>query len=150
MPVVYNANIPIEAFDFIVIGECHRSIYNVWRQVLEYFDAFLIGLTATPIPQTVGFFHGNIVQDYSHEKAVADGANVDYDVYRIAKQITEDGATLAAKPGHFVPHRDRRTRQKRLAELDSDLTYTANQLDRDVVAQDQIRLVIRTVRKRLF
>ncbi len=88
LPVVYNPKIPIESFDFIVIDECHRSIYNVWRQVLEYFDASLIGLTATPTPQTIGFFKGNVVQDYSHEKAVADGVNVGYDVYRIRTQIT--------------------------------------------------------------
>jgi type I restriction enzyme R subunit len=33
--VEYNPKIPIETFDFIVVDECHRSIYNVWRQVLE-------------------------------------------------------------------------------------------------------------------
>ncbi|MGH2639760.1 MAG: DEAD/DEAH box helicase family protein, partial [Rhabdochlamydiaceae bacterium] len=46
--VAYNPRIPIETFDFIVTDECHRSIYNLWSQVLEYFDAFIIGLTATP------------------------------------------------------------------------------------------------------
>ncbi|MEI7680467.1 MAG: DEAD/DEAH box helicase family protein, partial [Betaproteobacteria bacterium] len=150
LPVVYNEKIPLESFDFIVIDECHRSIYNVWRQVLEYFDAFLIGLTATPTPQTIGFFKGNVVQDYSHEKAVADGVNVGYDVYRIRTQITAGGATLNGTPGLFVPRRDRRTLKKRLAELADDLTYTANELDRDVVAEDQIRLVVRTFRDRLF
>jgi len=150
MPVVYNPKIPIETFDVIVIDECHRSIYNVWRQVLEYFDAFLIGLTATPSTQTVGFFNGNVVQDYSHERAVADGVNVGYDVYRIETQVTAGGAILKKEPGIMVPRRDKRTRQRRLAELDDDLTYTANQLDRDVVAEDQLRLVIRTFRDRLF
>jgi type I restriction enzyme R subunit len=150
LPVVYNPKIPIETFDFIVIDECHRSIYNVWRQVLEYFDSFLIGLTATPTPQTIGFFNGNVVQDYSHEKAVADNVNVGYDVYRIATQLTTQGATLAKQPGHFVPHRDRRSKKKRLAELADDLTYTAADLDRDVVAENQIRLVVQTFRDRLF
>ena len=83
MPVVYNPKVPIETFDFIIVDECHRSIYNVWRQVLEYFDAFIIGLTATPTAQTIGYFNGNLVQDYSHQKAVVDGVNVGYDVYRI-------------------------------------------------------------------
>ena len=83
VPVEYTPDLPIEHFDFIVIDECHRSIYNVWRQVIEYFDAFLIGLTATPSPQTIGFFRNNVVQDYSHAKAVADGINVGYDIYRI-------------------------------------------------------------------
>ncbi len=150
IPVVYNPAVPIETFDFIVVDECHRSIYNVWRQVLEYFDAFIIGLTATPTAQTIGFFHNNLVMDYPHEKAVADGINVGYDVYRIETQISRDGATLVKKPGYFVPHRDRRTRKRRYKELDDDLTYTANQLDRDVMAEDQIRLVIRTFRDKLF
>ena len=149
LPVVYNPNIPIETFDFIVVDECHRSIYNIWRQVLDYFDAFLIGLTATPTAQTIGFFNGNLVQDYAHEKAVVDGVNVGYEVYRIETKITKDGAKLAREPGIFVPHRDRRTKAKKYKELDDDLTYTANQLDRDVVSESQIRLVVSTFRDRL-
>ncbi len=82
LPVIYNSQIPVEMFDFIVVDECHRSIYNIWRQVLEYFDSFLIGLTATPTKQTIGFFGGNLVQDYAHEQAVVDGVNVGYVVYR--------------------------------------------------------------------
>ena len=150
LPAVYNPALPIEAFDFIVIDECHRSIYNVWRQVLEYFDATLIGLTATPTPQTIGFFNSNVVQDYSHERAVADGVNVGYDVYRIRTKVTGGGATLEGTPGLFIPMRDRRTHKKRLQELADDLTYTAGELDRDVVAKDQIRLVMKTFHERLF
>ncbi len=149
LPVVYNPAIPIETFDFIVIDECHRSIYNLWRQVLDYFDAFMIGLTATPTAQTVGFFRGNVVQDYSHEKAVADGVNVGYDVYRIETQISKDGATLKKEPEYLVPHRDRRTKKQLYKELDDDLTYTAKDLDRDVVNESQLRLVIQTFRDRL-
>ncbi len=149
LPVVYNQKIPIEMFDFIVVDECHRSIYNIWRQVLEYYDSFLIGLTATPTKQTIGFFGGNLVQDYAHEQAVVDGVNVGYDVYRIETKITKDGAKLTREPGIFVPHRDRRTKGKKYKELDNDLTYTANQLDRDVVSENQIRLVIRTFRDKL-
>ena len=149
LPVVYNPKIPIEMFDFIVVDECHRSIYNIWRQVLEYFDASLIGLTATPTKQTIGFFGSNLVQDYAHEQAVVDGVNVGYDVYRIETKITKDGAMLAREPGVFVPHRDRRTKGKKYKELDDDLTYTANQLDRDVVSENQIRLVVRTFKDKL-
>lgn len=149
LPVVYNPKIPIETFDVIVVDECHRSIYNVWRQVLEYFDAFLIGLTATPTTQTIGFFNGNLVQDYTHEQAVADGVNVGYDVYRIETKITKDGAKLLREPGVFVPHRDRRTKSKKYKELDDDVPYVATQLDRDVVAENQIRLVIRTFKEKL-
>lgn len=149
-PITYNPAIPIETFDVIVVDECHRSIYNQWRQVLDYFDAFIIGLTATPTAHTIGFFGQNLVMEYGHERAVADGVNVGFDVYRIRTKITEQGSKLTAEPGLYVPHRDRRTRAKRYAELDDDLTYTANQLDRDVVSASQIRTVIRIFRERLF
>ena len=147
-PVEYNQDVPIEYFDVIVIDECHRSIYNLWRQVLEYFDGFLIGLTATPSMQTFGFFQQNLVMEYNHEQAVADGVNVDFDTYRIRTDITEQGSTVEAN--YYVDRRDRQTREVRWEQLDEDLTYTPNQMDRDVVAEDQIRTVIQTFRDRLF
>ncbi len=91
VPVGYNPRLPIETFDFIVTDECHRSIYNLWRQVLEYFDASLIGLTATPSKHTIGFFNQNLVMEYNHDQAVADRVNVDFDVYRIRHQRTRLG-----------------------------------------------------------
>ena len=95
-PIEYNPHVPIETFDLIITDECHRSIYNLWRQVLEYFDAFLIGLTATPSKQTFGFFQQNLVMEYNHRQAVADSVNVDFDTYRIRTDITERGATVDA------------------------------------------------------
>ena len=149
VPVEYNPAVPIDTFDVIITDECHRSIYNLWRQVLEYFDAFLIGLTATPSKQTFGFFHQNLVMEYPHRQAVVDGVNVDFDTYRIRTEITEQGATVQA--GSYVGRRDRLTRGRPRSELlEDDLTYTPNQLDRDVVAEDQIRTVIRTFRDKLF
>lgn len=139
-PIEYNPKVPIEAFDIIVTDECHRSIYNLWAQVLEYFDAYLIGLTATPSQQTFGFFHRNLVMEYPHEQAVADGVNVNYDVYRIRTQIGEAGSTVEA--GFFVEKQARDTRAKRWEQLDEDLEYEARQLDRDGVAPDQIRTVV--------
>ena len=147
-PVEYNPDIPIETFDFIITDECHRSIYNLWRQVLEYFDAFLIGLTATPSKQTFGFFQQNLVMEYSHREAVADGINVDFDVYRIRTEITERGSTIDA--GYWVDLRDRETRKVRWEQLEEDLAYAPTQLDREVVADDQIRTVVQTFRDRLF
>ena len=138
----------IETFDFIVTDECHRSIYHLWRQVLEYFDAFIIGLTATPSKQTLGFFHNNLVMEYSHERAVADGVNVGYEVYRIQTEITEKGSKVEA--GNWIDKRNRLTRKVRWEQLDEDLEYKPTQLDRDVVAKDQIRTIIKTFRDRLF
>jgi len=146
-PIEYNPDFPIESFDIIVTDECHRSIYNLWAQVLEYFDAYLIGLTATPSKQTFGFFNQNLVMEYNHEMAVADGVNVNYDVYRIRTEISEQGSKVDA--GHYVEKRERDTRKTRWEELDDDFEYDPNQLDRDVVAPDQIRTIIREFRDKL-
>lgn len=146
--VGYNSALPIETFDFIITDECHRSIYNLWRQVLEYFDSFLIGLTATPSKQTFGFFRQNLVTEYRHEDAVADGVNVPYEVYRIKTSITAKGSSVDA--GFYVDKRDRESRARRWERLDEEMTYRPEQLDRDVVAEDQIRLVIQTFKDKLF
>ncbi len=142
--VTYNPRLPIESYDVIIVDECHRSIYGVWRQVLEYFDAFLIGLTATPGKQTFGFFNQNMVMEYGHEQAVADRVNVDFDVFRIRTEVSEAGGTVPA--GFVTEFRDRETRQLRFEKIDEDIDYPAAKLDRQVVAPDQIRTVVRTLR----
>lgn len=146
--VTYNSKIPIETFDVIVTDECHRSIYHLWRQVLEYFDAFIIGLTATPSKQTLGFFNQNLVTEYSHERAVADGVNVGYDVYRIRTEITEGGSRVES--GYYIDKRDKLTRETRWEQLEDDFAYSSKQLDRDVVTPDQIRTVIKAFKEKLF
>ena len=145
--VAYNPAVPIESYDVIIVDECHRSIYGVWRQVLEYFDAYLVGLTATPGIQTFGFFDQNLVMEYGHAQAVADRVNVDFDVFRIRTEITESGGTV---PAEFVTKfRDRDTRTHRFEKIDDDIAYDAAQLDRRAVAPDQIRTVVRTLRDSL-
>ncbi len=146
--VIYNPQMPPEAFDLVIVDEAHRSIYGVWRGVLEYFDAHIVGLTATPVKQTFGFFQQNLVSEYTYAQSVADNVNVDFDVYRIQTQITDQGSTVDA--GTIVPVRDRRTRRERYEALDDDLSYTATQLDRAVTSRSQIRLVLETFRDKLF
>ncbi|MEO7715533.1 MAG: type I restriction-modification enzyme R subunit C-terminal domain-containing protein [Capsulimonas sp.] len=148
LPVVYNALIPPEMFDVVYIDECHRSIYNLWRQALDYWDAYLIGMTATPSKQTLAFFNQNLVSEYGHAQAVSDGVNVDFDVYRIKTQITESGSKVEA--GLWVDTRNRKSRRVRWREVEEDLTYTPNELDRAVVAEDQIRTVIRTFKNQML
>ena len=121
VPVEYNHDVPPETFDVVIIDECHRSIYGLWRQVLDYFDAFTIGLTATPNKQAFGFFHQNLVMEYGHEQAVVDQVNVPFDVYRIRTQITEKGSTIDA--GTVTRFRERQTRRTRWEQLDEDLAY---------------------------
>ncbi|MRS01953.1 DEAD/DEAH box helicase [bacterium] len=147
VPVGYNPKLPVEFFDFIVIDECHRSIYNLWKQVLDYFDAFLIGLTATPDNRTFGFFNQNIVSEYTHEQAVTDGVNVGSDVYLIETKITKKGGQIWK--GQYVDRREKLTRKKRWDQLDEDVAYTNIELDRDVVNPSQIRMVIRTFKEHL-
>ena len=147
MPVVYNGKMPPEFFGFIIIDECHRSIYNLWRQVLEYFDSYLIGLTATPDNRTYGFFRKNVVSEYDHEQAVADGVNVGNEIYVIDTEKTKHGGQL--KANQQVEKRERLTRRKRWEIQDEDVTYAAQKLDRDIVNPDQIRTIIRTFRDKL-
>ena len=144
-PVAYNATYPPEFFDLIIIDECHRSIYNLWRQVLEYFDAYLVGLTATPDSRTYAFFNENVVSEYTHEQAVADGVNVGYDEYLIETRITQKGAEIKAQ--QQIDKRDRLTRKRRWEQADEDITYTGTQLDRDVVNMSQIRTVIKAFKR---
>jgi type I restriction enzyme R subunit len=143
-PIDYNPAFPIETFDIIVTDEAHRSIYNLWRQVLEYFDASLIGLTATPNKQTFGFFNQNLVMEYGHPQAVADGVNVNYDVYRIKTEVTEAGSKVEA--GYWLQVLDKPTRKKRDWQLDDDFEYAPEELDRSVQTPDQIRTIARTLR----
>jgi type I restriction enzyme R subunit len=146
-PIEYNEKLPLEYFDFIVIDECHRSIYNLWMQVLDYFDAFQVGLTATPDARTIAYFKQNMVSEYSHEMAVADGVNVGYDVYLIETKITQQGATLWK--GEYVEHRERLSRKRRLELQDEDENYSSQQLDKDIVNPNQIRKVISTFKEHL-
>ena len=146
--VAYNADVPPETFDVVIIDECHRSIYTVWRQVVEYFDAFLIGLTATPTKHTFAFFNKNLVMEYGHDRAVVDGVNVDYTVYEIRTDITEHGSSI--ETGEMTGYRNRQTRALRWELADESASYVAGDLDRKVVARDQIRTVIRAFKENLF
>lgn len=146
--VEYNRDLPPEFFDFIVTDECHRSIYGDWRQVLEYFDAFTVGLTATPSKMTLGYFNQNIVAEYPYERSVIDGVNVDYEVLRIRTKITEQGGIIT----HDFPvlQRDKKTRRETYGQIDDDIAYTPNQLDRSIRAPNQIRTIIQCYKDTLW
>ena len=146
-PVAYNEKVPIEFFDFIVIDECHRSIYNLWKQVLDYFDVFQIGLTATPDNRTFGYFNQNLVSDYGYEKAVIDGVLVPYNVFTIETKITKDGSKISM--GEKVDKRERLTRRKFWETVDEDIEYSGKQLDKDIVNPSTIRTIIRAIKENL-
>lgn len=144
--VVYNAKYPPEFFDCIIVDECHRSIYNVWSQVLSYFDAFIIGLTATPDKRTFAYFNENVVSEYPREQAILDGVNVGEDIYLIETEITKNGAHIMKQ---MIQHRDRLTREKRWQQLDEDIDYKPTRLDRDIVNKSQIRTIIKTFKEKI-
>ena len=155
-PVVYNSKYPPEFFDCIIIDECHRSIYNVWKQVLEYFDAFLIGLTATPDKRTYAFFNQNVVSEYPREQAIVDGVNVGEDIFIIETKITKQGAKIdktytenGVELNRVIEYRNRQTREKREQELDDDVLYAGAELDKEIVNLSQIRLVIKKYKESL-
>ncbi|MBX9943669.1 MAG: DEAD/DEAH box helicase family protein [Reyranella sp.] len=143
----YNPHIPPETFDVIVVDETHRSIFGTWRQVFDYFDAFVVGLTATPTPATLAFFRQNLVSEYPYERSVADGVNVPFEIYRIRTRIGEQGSRVGV--GFTLPRRDRKTRRQRYAELTDELVYAPEDLDRSVVAPNQIRAVLQAYRDSL-
>lgn len=142
--VTYNKDYPPEFFDFIIIDECHRSIYNLWRQVLDYFDAFLIGLTATPNRHTYAFFNQNVVSEYTHQQAVNDGVNVGaFGTFVIETQKTRQGG-IVATINQKIEVRDKRTRYQKWTDTEEDIIYEGKELDRSVVNKSQIRLILQT------
>ncbi len=146
--VKYNPNLPVEFFDFIVVDECHRSIYGDWRQVLEYFDAFTIGLTATPSKHTLGYFNMNIVSKYPYERSVVDKVNVGYEIFRIKTDVGENGGKI--EKGFTVPVRDKKTRKEIYETLDDEVVYTKNDLDRTVLNPNHIRTVLEAYKESIF
>lgn len=140
-----NPNLPHDYFDLIIIDECHRSIYGNWRKVLEYFDtARLVGLTATPVPETMAFFNNNRIVNYTLEKSIVDGVNVDCRVYRIKTQVTENGGAILE--GEKVKEETRYTGDIKTIFNKETKTYTSKELNRSVINPAQIKLVLSTYR----
>ena len=146
--VDYNAAIPPEFFDIVIVDECHRSIYNLWRQVIEYFDSFLVGLTATPDQRTFAFFKKNLVSEYTHEQAIIDGVNVGGEVYTIETEATKNGGKVSCQQAVLM--RDKLTREQHWQEIDEDVEYAGKDLDKKVVKPDEIRTVLTEFRNVLF
>lgn len=146
--VSYQPNLPPETFDLIIVDECHRSIYNKWKQVLDYFDAFIVGLTATPSLDTEAFFHQNTVSRYTYRQSVLDEVNVDYIAYRIATRIGTEGSSLPS--GSQLELFDSYHNVRETHAIEDDLEYGANELGRSVIADDQIRTVLETYRDHLY
>ncbi len=141
--------LPPDYFQFIVVDECHRSIYGKWKAVLDYFkDAKILGLTATPTPEAYAFFNNNIIEQYTYDDSVVDGVNVPARVYRIITDVTAHGGTIDKKSK--VVETVRRTGEKETYDAPTDVEYHPLELDRSVVNKDQIRKVLTAYRDSIY
>lgn len=144
-----NPNLPHDYFDMIIIDECHRSIYGNWRKVLEYFDtARLVGLSATPIPETLAFFNNNRIVNYTLERSIVDGVNVDCRVYRIKTQATESGGAILE--GEKIKEETRYTGEVKTVCNKEAKTYTKKELNRSIINPAQIKLILSTYRDAVY
>ena len=144
-----DLKLPPDYFQFIVVDECHRSIYGKWRAVLDYFsEAKVLGLTATPTPEAYAFFNNNIVENYTYDDSVVDGVNVPSRVYRIETEVTENGGII--EEGSKVVEIAHKTGQTTTYNADANYGYTAQALDRSVVNRDQIRKVLTAYKEAIY
>lgn len=144
-----NELLPRDFFDLIIVDECHRSIYGRWKQVLEYFDkARIIGLTATPVEETMKFFDGNCVENYTLEKSIVDGVNVDCRIYRIKTEVSEFGGIV--KEGERVIEHTNYTGKNAQVLNDNPLPYGSEDLNRSIINPEQIRTVLRAYKDAIY
>lgn len=140
-----HPNLPHDFFDLNIIDECHRSIYGNWRKVLEYFDtARLLGLTATPVPETMAFFNNNRIVNYTLEKSILDGVNVDCRIYRIKTKATEEGGAIME--GDRLKVETRYTGEVKQVSNKETKNYTKEELNRSIINPAQIKLILNTYR----
>ena len=141
-----NPLLPPDYFDLIIIDECHRSIYGNWRQVLDYFKtAKIIGLTATPIPETVAFFNNNIVVNYTLEDSITDGVNVDHRTFRIRTEVTENGGAILQG--------DKTCQTTVYTGKTENVVWQENtreELNRSIINPAQIKLILETYRDSVY
>lgn len=141
--------IPPDYFQFIIVDECHRSIYGKWKAVLDYFKgANILGLTATPTPEAYAYFDNNIVENYTYEHSVVDGVNVPARIYRIVTEVTEHGGSL--EEGTSVTETARRTGSDTTYKVDNNKEYENNLLDRSITNRQQIRQVLEAFKKSIY
>lgn len=144
-----DLKLPPDYFQFIIVDECHRSIYGKWKAVLDYFkDAKVLGLTATPTPEAYAYFNKNIVEEYTYEDSVVDGVNVPARVYRIITDATVHGGTI--NQGETVTNVNRSGEIVDVYNTQQRIDYAPNQLDRTVINPNQIESVLKSYMESIY
>ena len=140
--------IPNHAFDIIIADECHRGYTlketNVWRNVLNHFDAVKIGLTATPASHTVSYF-GKPVFNYPLQQAIDEGFLVDYDAVAIDSKVLMNGAFL--KEGEQVGVVDTETGREQIDQLEDEREFTTTEIEEKITAPDTNQKIIDELKK---
>jgi type I restriction enzyme R subunit len=139
-------DIPIHAFDVIIADECHRGYtaqdVSKWREVLEYFDAVEIGLTATPAYHTTAYFK-EIAFRYDYERAVREGHLVDWDAVRIKSDVRINGIFL--REGETVGLIDTETGLESLDTLEDEREFDTSEIEQKVTSPDSNRKIIKEI-----
>ena len=141
--------LPPDYFQLIIVDECHRSIYGKWKKVLDYFsDAKVLGLTATPTPDAYAFFNNNIIEQYTYDDSIVDWVNVPSRVYRIITDVTEHGGTI--EKGAEIVETVKRTEISTNYTVNAAVEYGAEELDRSVIDDGQIREVLISYKNAIY
>ena len=151
------------AFDLIIVDEAHRGYIldremteeevlddnqddymSKYKQVIEYFDAVKVALTATPALHTTEIF-GEPVYTYSYREAVIDGWLVDHDPpYLINTDFIENDAQF--KKGETLAQYDPNTNELlNGAVLDDEMDFDVSEFNRKIVLPDHTRKVLEEV-----
>lgn len=157
----------IDTYDCIIIDEAHRGYLmdheinesdldfkdqqdyiSKYRRVLEYFDAFAIGLTATPALHTRQIF-GEPVHYYTYREAVIEGFLIDHEPPTILKtKLSEEG--IVWEKGEKPKVYDKETNTiKELDELEDELKLEVDQFNKLVLSENFNRTVIKQLVQRL-
>ena len=144
-----DLKLPSDYFQFIIVDECHRSIYGKWKAVLDYFkDAKVLGLTATPTPEAYAFFNNNVIERYTYDDSVVDGVNVPPRIFRIKTEASIHGGTI--NEGEPITEKTKVTGKTTTYIATERIDYTAKQLDRSVINTNQIESVLTAYRNSIY
>lgn len=156
----------VDQYDCIVVDECHRGYLldrelsdtemtfrgyedyiSKYRRVLDYFDAYKIGLTATPALHTSQIF-GRPIYTYSYREAVIDGYLVDYEPpVQIKTELSTNG--IAWRVGDEVKFYDARRNQIDLFTAPDEIKIEVENFNRKVITESFNRVVCEYLAKEL-
>lgn len=144
-----NLKLAPEYFQLIIVDECHRSIYNKWKKVLDYFaGAIVLGLTATPTPKARAYFNYNIIEKYTYDDSIVDWVNVPPRIYRIITDVTSHGGTI--EKGSEIIETAKKTGAPVSYIAEASVKYGSAELDRSVVNKNQIREVLLAYKRAIY